>query len=77
LTSFTAVPYVVADSALVAIVPRHIGTIFQARFAVRVVELPWHIEPIRVAAYTRRSTTQAQDWFADLVVGRIATERLH
>lgn len=77
LTSYTAVPYVVADSQLVAIVPRHIGSVFEARFAVRVVALPWPIEPIRVAAYTRRSATEAQRWFADLVVGRLSTERLH
>lgn len=77
LTSYTAVPYVVADSQLVAIVPRHIGSVFEARFAVRVVDLPWPIEPIRVTAYTRRSATEAQRWFADLVVGRLSTERLH
>jgi DNA-binding transcriptional LysR family regulator len=76
LTSYTAVPYVVADSRLIAIVPRHIGTIFQARFSVRVVDLPWRIEPIRVAAYTRRTATEPQRWFLDLVVGRLSTKRL-
>lgn len=76
LTSYTAVPYVVAGSPLIAIVPRHIGTIFQARFDVRVVDLPWHIEPIRVAAYTRRTATEPQRWFLDLVVGRLSGERL-
>jgi len=76
LTSYTAVPYVVADSRLIAIVPRHIGTIFEARFAVRVVDLPWSIQPIRVAAYTRRTATAPQRWFLDLVITRLSTERL-
>jgi len=76
LSSYAAVPYVVAASDLVAIVPRHIGGIFEARFDVRVLDLPWHIEPIRVAAYTRRSTTEPQRWFAELVVDRLAGERL-
>jgi hypothetical protein len=70
------VPYVVADSRLIAIVPPHIGTIFQAHFAVRVVDLPWRIEPIRVVAYTRRTATEPQRWLFDLVVGRLSTERL-
>ena len=72
LSSYAAVPYVVSASELAAIVPRHIGGIFASRFDVRVVTLPWPIEPARVAAYTRRSTTEAQQWFADLVVERLA-----
>ncbi len=76
LSSYSAVPYVVAASDLVAIVPRHIGGIYEARFDVRVVDLPWPIEPILVAAYVRRSATEPQRWFADLVVDRLAHERL-
>lgn len=76
LSSYASVPYVVAASELVAIVPRHIGEIFAARFDVRVVDLPWRIEPIRVAAYTRRSATEPQSWLADLVVSRLSSQRL-
>jgi DNA-binding transcriptional LysR family regulator len=76
LSSYASVPYVVAASELVAIVPRHIGGIFEARFDVRVVDLPWAIEPIRVAAYTRRSVTGPQRWLAELVVARLSSQRL-
>lgn len=72
LSEFAAVPYVVAASPLVAIVPRHIGGILAERFDVKVVDLPWGIEPIQVAVYTRRSATAAQTWLADLLVDRLA-----
>jgi len=75
LSSFAAVPYVVAASELLAIVPRHIGEIFAARHEVDVVELPWSIEPIHVTAYTRRSSSEAQDWLAALVVETLTRER--
>lgn len=72
LSEFGAVPYVVAASPLVAIVPRHIGGILASRFDVKVVDLPWGIEPIQVTVYTRRSATAAQAWLADLLADRLA-----
>jgi len=66
---------VVPASELLAIVPRHIGEIFAARHEVDVVELPWSIEPIHVTAYTRRSSSEAQDWLAALVVETLTRER--
>ena len=75
LSSFSAVPYVVAASDLLSIVPRHIGEIFAARHEVDVVELPWSLEPIHVTAYTRRSRSASQDWLAELVVETLTRER--
>jgi DNA-binding transcriptional LysR family regulator len=75
LSSFSAVPYVVAAGALLAIVPRHIGEIFAARHDVVVLDLPWRVEPIRVTAYTRRSLSEPQRWLADLVVETLSRER--
>lgn len=75
LSSFSAVPYVVAAGELLAIVPRHIGQIFAARHDVVVLDLPWRLEPIRVAAYTRRSLTDPQRWLADMVVETLSSER--
>lgn len=75
LTNFAAVPYVVADSPLVAIIPRHIAEVFAARHAVTARDLPWDVEPIDVAAYTRRAPGPARQWFADIVVDSVSTRR--
>lgn len=75
LSSFSAVPYVVAATDLLSIVPRHIGEIFAARHDIEVVDLPWSIEPIHVTAYTRKSRSPAQDWLAQLVVETLSRER--
>ncbi len=75
LSNYAAVPYVVAASALVAIVPRHIAEIFAARHAVAAWELPGEVEPIEVAAYTRRSPGPARQWFADAVVETLSAQR--
>ncbi|WP_293785535.1 LysR family transcriptional regulator [uncultured Aeromicrobium sp.] len=76
LTSYASAPYVVAASEAVAIVPRHIAEVFARRHALRVIELPWYVEPIEVAAYTRATPSPAQRWFADLVVDVLSRERL-
>lgn len=75
LTNFAAVPYVVAAGPLVAIVPRHIAEVFAARHAVAAVDLPWQVEPIEVAAYSRRSPGPARQWLADVVVETLASRR--
>lgn len=75
LTNFAAVPYVVAETALVAIVPRHIAQIFGARHAVAARDLPWEVEPIQVAAYTRREPGPARQWLSDLVVDTLSRRR--
>ncbi|GAA2138041.1 LysR family transcriptional regulator [Nocardioides koreensis] len=75
LSNYSAVPYVVAETALVAIVPRHIAEIFAARHAVTAFDLPWQVEPIHVAAYTRRGPGPARQWLADMVVGTLSARR--
>jgi DNA-binding transcriptional LysR family regulator len=77
LGNFSAVPYVVAAGELVSIVPRHIAEIFAARHAVRAWDLPWRVDPIEVAAYTRRGPGSARQWLADLVVETLASRRFH
>lgn len=76
LTGFAAVPYVVAASELLAIVPRHIADIYAARHDVVVLDLPWPVAPIEVAAHTRRSPGLARQWLADLVVDTLTSVRL-
>jgi DNA-binding transcriptional LysR family regulator len=75
LTNFAAVPYVVAAGPLVAIVPRHIAQIYAARHAVAALDLPWPVEPIEVAGYTRRAPGPARQWLADVVVETLAARR--
>lgn len=75
LTGFASVPYVVADSELLGIVPRHIAEIFAARHELVVLDLPWRLEPIQVAVYTRRSAGLAQKWLAETVVDALSRER--
>lgn len=75
LTNFSAVPYVVAETSLLAIVPRHIAEIFAARHAVTAWDLPWAVEPIEVAAYTRRAAGPARQWLADFVVETLSARR--
>lgn len=75
LTNFSAVPYVVAAGPLVAIVPRHIAQIYAARHAVAALDLPWPVEPIEVAGYTRRAPGPARLWLADVVVETLTARR--
>lgn len=76
LGSYSSVPYVVAASDLVAIVPRHIGEVLARRHAVALVELPWYLEPIEVAVLTRRTPDAAVRWLADLTIATLTARRL-
>ena len=76
LTSYASAPYVVAATELVSIVPRHIAEVFARRHGLQVVELPFYVPPLEVAAYTRRTPGPAQQWLADLVVGTLTERRL-
>ena len=68
-------PYVVAEGDLLAIVPRHIAEIFAARHAVRLWDLPVEVEPIEVAAYTRRAPGAARQWLGDMVHETLTASR--
>ncbi|MEV6335715.1 LysR family transcriptional regulator [Nocardia vinacea] len=69
VTRFATLPYVVQDSELVAIVPERVAHALARTHPVRVFTLPWPIEPVEVAAYTRRAPGRAaaQGWFLDVV----------
>lgn len=75
LSNFSAVPYVVAEGDLLSIVPRHIAEIFAARHAVRLWDLPVEVEPIEVAAYTRRAPGTARRWLGDMVHETLTASR--
>ncbi|MFC9997288.1 LysR family transcriptional regulator [Nocardia sp. NPDC127526] len=69
VTRFATLPYVVQDSDLVAIVPERVARALARTHPVRVFALPWPIEPVEVAAYTRRAPGRgaAQRWFLGVI----------
>lgn len=67
---FTALPYLVPGSELVAIVPRHVATVFAGSGALRAAASPWPLDDIEVAVYARhphaRSAEQA--WLLQTII---------
>ncbi|WP_067901284.1 LysR family transcriptional regulator [Nocardia vaccinii] len=76
VTRFATLPYVVQDSDLVAIVPERVARALAPTHVVRIFRLPWPIEPVEVAAYTRHVPEGGapQRWFLDVI--RRATARM-
>ncbi|WP_233156987.1 MULTISPECIES: LysR family transcriptional regulator [Amycolatopsis] len=64
VTRFSTLPYLVQDSELVAMVPRLVADAFASGHRVRLLELPFDIEPAQVSVYARHShaRTPAQQW---------------
>ncbi|MFJ7212811.1 LysR family transcriptional regulator [Amycolatopsis sp. NPDC098790] len=64
VTRFAALPYLVQDGELVAMVPRLVAEMFAAQHAVRLFELPLEVEPAQVSVYTRHTHARspAQHW---------------
>jgi len=74
---FSALPYLVERSELVAIVPENLGRACAARHPVRLLRLPISLEPIDVALYARPegSRTPAQRWLTEFLVRTFAGDR--
>ncbi|MEV6831167.1 LysR family transcriptional regulator [Amycolatopsis sp. NPDC051102] len=64
VTRFAALPYLVQDGELVAMVPRLVAEMFAAEHRVRLFELPMEVEPAQVSVYTRHTHARspAQHW---------------
>ncbi|WP_410610983.1 LysR family transcriptional regulator [Amycolatopsis sp. lyj-109] len=64
VTRFAALPYLVQDGELVAMVPRLVAEMFAAEHRVRLFELPFEVEPAQVSVYTRHTHARspAQHW---------------
>ncbi|MEU1984789.1 LysR family transcriptional regulator [Nocardia sp. NPDC019395] len=69
VTRFATLPYVVQDSELVAIVPERVARALARTHSVRIFALPWAIEPVEVAAYTRHAPDRGgpQQWFLEVI----------
>lgn len=76
VTRFATLPYVVQDSELVAIVPERVARALGRTHSVRIFRLPWPIDPVEVAAYTRHTPEGGapQRWFLEVI--RTATAKL-
>ncbi|MEU6157379.1 LysR family transcriptional regulator [Streptomyces sp. NPDC047130] len=82
VTRFTILPYLLAETDLIAVIPEYVAEIFAASHRIRLVRLPFAAEPIEIALYARPDTsrTPAQRWlirFMTTVLGeQISTTQL-
>lgn len=69
ITEFSALPYLVQDSELVAVVPELAGRAYAASHPVRLLHLPISLEPLEIALYAphERTRNPAQRWLVDFV----------
>lgn len=71
VSRFSALPYLLESTDLVAILPEYVAEVFAASHRLRTVPLPFETEPMEVAAYARHeaSRTPAQRWLVSFLVG--------
>lgn len=69
VSRFATLPYVVQSTELVAIVPDLVAALMARTHPVRTFTLPWEIEHVEVAAYTRRlpAPGPTQRWFLSVI----------
>jgi DNA-binding transcriptional LysR family regulator len=70
VTRFSALPYLLEATDLVAILPEYVAEAFARSHRLRTVRLPFESEEIEVAAYARHETsrTPPQRWLVDFLV---------
>jgi DNA-binding transcriptional LysR family regulator len=70
VSRFSALPYLLETTDLVAILPAYVAEAFTASHRLRTVRLPFGTEPIEVAAYARHeaSRTPSQRWLVGFLV---------
>ncbi|MEU4806579.1 LysR family transcriptional regulator [Actinosynnema sp. NPDC023587] len=75
-TRFTSLPYLVQEDDLVAMVPRLVARVFTATHRVRLLDLPFDIEPAQVSIYARHAHARspAQSWLVDFMTRALTTE---
>lgn len=74
---YAAVPAVLAETDLVALLPRHVSEVFCGWFpGLEMAELPWPGRSTPVALYTRReaSLSPAQQWFRSVVLDAVVAD---
>lgn len=70
VSRFSALPYLLETTDLVAILPEFVAEAFTQSHRLRMVQLPFEAEPIEVAVYARHdaSRTAAQRWLVSFLV---------
>jgi DNA-binding transcriptional LysR family regulator len=70
VTRFSALPYLLETTDLIAILPEYVAEAFAASHRLRAVRLPFGSEPIEIAVYARHeaSRTPSQRWLVDFLV---------
>ncbi|MGC0362360.1 DNA-binding transcriptional LysR family regulator [Rhodococcus sp. 27YEA15] len=73
VSTFAALPHVVTDTDLVAIIPRRLAEVFAIGHDLRYFDLPWEIEKAEVAVYARHSHSRsaAQHWLVGFMVSAL------
>ncbi|WP_031470255.1 LysR family transcriptional regulator [Sciscionella sediminilitoris] len=69
VTRYSSLPYLVQRTELVGMAPRRLAEVWRDENRVRLLELPFELEPIVVSAYARRthSRSPAQQWLVDFM----------
>ncbi|CAM3536196.1 LysR family transcriptional regulator [Kibdelosporangium persicum] len=64
VTRFAALPYLVQQGELFAMVPRDVAEVFAGTHRVRLLELPLEMDPVQVSVYARHAHARspAQHW---------------
>ncbi|UDY23433.1 LysR family transcriptional regulator [Nocardioides sp. Kera G14] len=70
VSRFSALPYLLETTDLVAILPEYVAEAFIESHRLRIVQLPFETEPLEVAVYARHdaSRTAAQRWLVSFLV---------
>lgn len=74
VTEFAALPYLIQDSELVAVVPEHAGRVYAASHPLRLVHLPVELAGLEIALYTlpARTRNPAQRWLVSFLHDTLA-----
>jgi len=77
VTRFSLLPYLLEQTDLIAIVPAYVAEEFARAHRVKLVRLPFDIEPIEVAVYARHdsASSPAQRWLVDFLTD-VLTEQV-
>jgi DNA-binding transcriptional LysR family regulator len=77
VTKFSVLPYLVQRSELVAIVPEHAGRTYASNHPVRLLDLPFTLEPLDIALYAKpeRSRSPGQQWLDEFLRHHLSDRR--
>ncbi|MEL4503504.1 LysR family transcriptional regulator [Luteococcus sp. H138] len=71
---YSALPNLLRNSELVAIVPQYVAETFASSGGLRCLPLPWQIKPVTLSAWSRHAHARSpeQSWLLDLIVDAVS-----